>query len=173
MGRPRTTESGMCGAWMPKVKETCARGTGHGGGLGGGHRRASGVAAARQAQALERQKVPGKAATLFNQARIRARQKGLPFDLTREWVEGELEVAVANGCPYLGIPILLDCGHADPRCPSIDQFNPGAGYTQDNCIIVSYKANAVKRDASLAELELLTSNVARLARTRFREVDVA
>lgn len=164
----------MCGAWLPLVRETCARGAGHDTtGPGGGHRRASKVAAAREHQAAERRKIPGKAATLFNQARIRARQKGIPFDLTREWVEVELDKAMQTGCPYLGIPILLDRGHADPHCPSIDQFYPGAGYTQDNCIIVSYRANSIKRDASLDELERIANRVARLERARFRGLNVA
>lgn len=98
-------------------------------------------------------------------ARYRAEKKGLPFDLTVEWAEAELETAVSNGCPYLGIPIHLEAkGTAGPNSPSIDQINPGAGYTPDNCIIVSWRANALKRDATLDELELLACNVARVSR---------
>lgn len=108
----------------------------------------------------------GRAVILLNSARSRANAKSLPFDLTLEWVEGELEKALANGCPYLGIPITLNKTGRRPGSdsPSIDQIDPGAGYIRDNCIIVSRRANTIKNDATLDELELLTRNVARVSR---------
>lgn len=109
----------------------------------------------------------GKAASLIGGARKRARERGLPFDLTQEWVTVELEIAVKNGCPYLKIPIRLDAPQNDPHCPSIDQFMPGAGYTQANCLIVSHKANTMKQDAPPEFVKRLGDNVDLLVRTRF------
>lgn len=112
--------------------------------------------------------VSGKAVRLLYMARHRAQKADIPFDLTREWAEAELRSALANGCPYLGIPIRLDGGVNDPHCPSIDQFYPGAGYTQDNCIIVSYQANRMKSNAQSLMVEELGRNVAVLRISRFQ-----
>ena len=120
-----------------------------------------------------RRTLPGKASTLVSGARLRAREKGIPFDLTREWMTAELERAVNDGCPYLGIPIYLDAKANDPHCPSVDQFDPGAGYTQDNCIVVSYKANTMKQDCPPWLVEKFGENVARLARARSQERNAA
>lgn len=111
----------------------------------------------------------GKARRLLYMARHRAQKANIPFDLTYEWVEAELRSALDNGCPYLGIPIRLDGGINDPHCPSIDQFYPGAGYTQDNCIIVSYQANRMKSNAQPATVERLGENVAKLRVSRFQK----
>lgn len=111
----------------------------------------------------------GKARRLLYGARRRAKATGAPCDLTFEWVKGELESALVNGCPYLGIPVRLDGGLGDPHSPSIDQFNPGAGYTKGNCIIVSFQANKMKSDARPLVVERLGESIARLRVTRFRD----
>jgi hypothetical protein len=89
---------------------------------------------------------------LLSKARHRASKAGLPFDLDREWAAEKLQHALDNGCPYLGIPIVMDGGKNDPGCPSIDKVIPERGYVKDNCVIVSYRANTLKRDATPAEL---------------------
>ena len=88
----------------------------------------------------------GKAKKLLGAARYRARRDGLRFDLTAEWAERELAAAVESGCPLLGIDILMT--GKGPGSPSIDKFDPARGYTQENCWIISYRANAMKRNAS-------------------------
>ncbi len=76
--------------------------------------------------------------------RHRARQKGLEFDLTPE------DLVVPTTCPVLGIP-LSACG---PRhsMPSVDRFDNARGYTRDNIRVISYRANELKRDASIDEI---------------------
>ena len=108
----------------------------------------------------------GKAMELRNNAHQRARDRGLPFDLTLDWVEAELAYVLEHGCPYLDIPVTLDrAGQRHcPNSPSIDQIDPGAGYTQENCVIVSWQANRLKSDMSLETLQLLARNVARVSR---------
>jgi hypothetical protein len=110
----------------------------------------------------------GRAVDLLAKAHYRAAKQGLPFDLTLEWVEGELKAALTDGCPYLGIPVYFGKGKHDPHSPTIDQFIPGAGYIQVNCIIVSHKANSMKNDAPPEFVKRLGDNVDHLSRTRFK-----
>jgi hypothetical protein len=109
-----------------------------------------------------------KSKDLLYKARRRAVKGGLPFDLTLEWVMAALETAVENGCPYLAIPIRLDCKANDPHCPSIDQFYPREGYTQNNCVVISFKANVMKNDCPPWLVEKFGRNISHLARTEFR-----
>lgn len=168
-----------CGHFMPIAKTPCVRPFGHDGqhySLTAYTKRRSGSDQWRRDNSESHRKyrreqsrtVHGKAISLLHKAKQRAMEKGIPFDLTLEWVEIELETVLNCGCPYLGIPIRLDTGNPnDPHNPSIDQFYPGAGYTKDNCIIVSYMANKMKQDASPGLVKNLGDNVDRLAWTRF------
>ena len=127
--------------------------------------RAASRETARQCDRKYKATLRGKATGLRSGAHNRAKAGGLPFDLTTEWIEAALETAVSNGCPYLGIPIRLGVqGIHSPNSPSLDRIIPELGYTQDNCIIVSFRANTLKRDATPDELELLARNVARISR---------
>ena len=93
--------------------------------------------------------VEGRARLMFLGARARARERGLPFDLTAEWLESELALALENGCPLLGVEITLTTGPRTPGSPSIDRFRPELGYTQANCWVISFRANRMKQDATL------------------------
>jgi hypothetical protein len=128
-------------------------------------------AANREAQLARMQQygrtVHGKAVVLLNHAKLRAKRDGLPFALTLEWVEAKLEKAVRHGCPYLGIPIILDAEGLQPGSPSIDKINPKDGYHPQNCIIVSHKANAMKQNATVEEVALLAENLKVIAEDRF------
>ena len=100
-----------------------------------------------------RSTVEGTARLMFLGARARARKYSLPFDLTTEWVAAELALALENGCPLLGIEIVLSTGRrgsrSSPGTPSIDRFRPELGYVRANCWIVSWAANEIKRDLTL------------------------
>jgi hypothetical protein len=178
MARPRLQASELCNGWMPRARETCAIGAGHAGRC----KTAESVRVRRVNQArhsAENSKsrktynkqyystVHGKAVHLLGLARHRAKAKGIPFDLTLEWMEAELESAVASGCPYLGISIHLNGGFGDPHLASVEQFNPGGGYTQDNCLIVSFKGNTMKNDCPPWLVEKFGRNVAQVGHSRF------
>ena len=89
-----------------------------------------------------------KAKNLLAQARSRAKHNALPCDLTLEWAERELVSAVQDGCPLLGIGIVLDARAHGPGSPTVDKFDPGLGYTQENCWVISYRANSMKQNAT-------------------------
>lgn len=89
-------------------------------------------------------------------AKWRARRDGVPFDLTLD------DVRVPKRCPYLGIPIFVGDGRPVDNSPSLDRLDPELGYVRGNVIVVSFRANQIKSDASPDELERIALAVRRL-----------
>jgi hypothetical protein len=90
---------------------------------------------------------------MVRSAKKRAKAKGLPFDL----VAGDLSVPAT--CPLLGIPIELAIRAAGPGSPTLDRIIPELGYVAGNVWIISHRANSIKRDASVEEIEMLAMNL--------------
>lgn len=84
-------------------------------------------------------------------ARNRAKRNGQSFSLTVEWALEQIE-SCKWICPALGTQMLLASGHRDDS-PSIDRIDPGGGYVQENCRIISWRANRLKGDGSPSELK--------------------
>lgn len=84
---------------------------------------------------------------LWVSARERHRQKNIPFDLEIE------NIYIPDKCPVLDIPLKPGQKHHHDASPSLDRLDPSKGYTSDNIIVMSFRANALKRDASLTELQ--------------------
>lgn len=99
----------------------------------------------------------------YNEIKRRAREKGHQFDLDLNWLRQRLSEAVF--CPYLEVRLNQtqdDC-KANPDCnKSVDRINPNKGYTKDNVIICSNKANRIKNNASVIELKLLYENMQKI-----------
>jgi hypothetical protein len=78
----------------------------------------------------------------------RARAVGLPFSIT----PADLE-PVPSVCPVLGIPIEYAArGINNPNAASVDRVDNSKGYVPGNVIIVSFRANELKSNATLAEI---------------------
>lgn len=91
-------------------------------------------------------------------AKCRAKRDGLVFSLTRE------DINIPSHCPILGIPLKHNIGsgfHNDS--PSLDRIHNSKGYSKDNVRVISNRANLLKCDATLEELELIVKD-ARLHR---------
>lgn len=89
---------------------------------------------------------------VLNHAKKRAKEKHLLFDITADY----LESIAPTHCPVLGIELSYtrgDKSHARPNSPSLDRLRPEMGYIRDNTIVVSYKANSIRQDATIKELE--------------------
>ena len=93
---------------------------------------------------------------MFHNAQHRAKKKGIPFTITIN------DIIIPETCPLLGITLVSTNDKRDPRNPSLDQKIPGQGYTPDNIWVMSSRANWIKCDASLQELELLVENLKKL-----------
>lgn len=84
--------------------------------------------------------------------RRRAADLGVAFDLDEDHLLGSLPAR----CPALG----LSLDYATERTlhdgsASLDRIRPDGGYTRENVVVVSWKANRIKNDASLRELGLV------------------
>ena len=93
---------------------------------------------------------------MFHNAQHRAKKKGIPFTISID------DIIIPETCPLLNISLVSTSDCNDPRNPSLDQIIPGKGYTPDNIQVISYRANVLKWDASLQELELLVENLKKL-----------
>ena len=83
----------------------------------------------------------------------RAREKGVPFNLTPQDFKTKLDKAVLK-CPVLGLKMQISKlgSKNNDLSPSIDPINPRKGYTKDNIIVVSMRANRIKTDARFTEI---------------------
>lgn len=98
-----------------------------------------------------RRDAPGR---LLRAARARARKQGLTFTLRRE------DIRIPSTCPVLGIPLENPDGaqrHGVARSLSIDRRDNTRGYTPDNIVVVSWRANRLKGDATPQELQALAA----------------
>jgi hypothetical protein len=77
--------------------------------------------------------------SLVSGAKDRAKAKGLPFEITFQEIQAKVD---AGCCEATGIPFDL----TKPRAwnsPSLDQIEPGKGYTHDNTRVVIYAYNVM------------------------------
>ncbi len=91
----------------------------------------------------------------FHNAKGRAKKLKVDFDLTKEWLVNN----APTHCPLLGTTLIYDACTSVPNCASIDRINSFNGYTQSNCKIISFKANRIKSNATLEEIEILARNL--------------
>ena len=94
---------------------------------------------------LSRQKNP--VAHMLTRAKARAKAKGMAFELTKE------DVVVPRVCPVLRIALHVGNGAASDNSPELDRIDNTKGYVKGNVLVVSRRANRIKNDATLAELE--------------------
>ena len=99
----------------------------------------------------------------YNEIKIRAESKDIDFNIELDWLRYKLEEV--SMCPYLGIPLNNTQSEAilNPDYnKSVDRINSNLGYTTDNIVICSVRANRIKNNATLNELRLLCENMERL-----------
>lgn len=84
-------------------------------------------------------------------AKRRAKVKNIEFDLDLDFV---ISLYPEDGlCPVLKTPLILDGSRKE--APSLDRFDNSKGYTKDNTVMISLKANILKSDATFEEIEAL------------------
>lgn len=84
-------------------------------------------------------------------AKARAKLCNVPFNLSVE------DISMPEVCPVFGIPLIMSEGHQTDNSPTLDRLVPNLGYVKGNVIIVSAKANRIKNDATLSELQQVVS----------------
>jgi hypothetical protein len=84
---------------------------------------------------------------IYRGARRRARENGIPFTITMDDLP-----KVPEYCPILGIKLVVHSGYPGQDSPSLDRKIPSLGYVPGNIWWISYRANAMKQDATKEEL---------------------
>lgn len=84
---------------------------------------------------------------MYHRCQQRARKKGIEFTLT------EADIVIPDICPVLGIPLVKGIGQPHMASPSMDRIDNSKGYTKDNTEVISMRANLLKADATIDEIE--------------------
>ena len=90
---------------------------------------------------------------LLNASKQRSKKKARENTLTIQDIK---DAFPKDGiCPIFGIKMVFGDAGFRENSPSIDRLDSTKGYTKDNIQIISWKANRIKKDASIEELELI------------------
>jgi len=87
---------------------------------------------------------------MLRAARKRARRADLEYDLELP------DIVIPTHCPVLGIPLFPSQKLPGPNSPSLDRIENAKGYVRGNVVVVSYKANTMKHNATPEELRRLS-----------------
>ena len=90
---------------------------------------------------------------LLRSAKQRAKTKGLDFNIDIT------DINLPDKCPLLGIPLDSFYREATDNSYSIDRIDSSKGYIKGNVWVISKRANTLKGNATLEELELLVKNL--------------
>lgn len=76
-----------------------------------------------------------------------------------EWDLEFEDIVFPTHCPLLGYELNYSAGKGqDYSNASLDRIDPTKGYVKGNVRVVSYRANLLKNNATVEEIELLLSN---------------
>lgn len=88
---------------------------------------------------------------LFSLTKGRATENGVDFTIEKS------DIVIPEVCPVLGIPLFFaESGTykgKNPNSPSVDRIDSNLGYIKGNIQIISWRANHLKNNATLAELQ--------------------
>jgi len=85
--------------------------------------------------------------SLISASKRSAKSKGMEHNLVIE------DIIIPEKCPILKIPLFVGNGQRIDNSPSLDRIDNLKGYTKENVIVVSWRANNIKSDASITELQ--------------------
>jgi hypothetical protein len=93
---------------------------------------------------------------MLRAAKTRAKKQGVPFDLALD------DFSIPEVCPVLGIVLKRGQARQNRYSPSLDKFIPSKGYVKGNVFVVSQRANMLKWDATVEEIEALARYMRRI-----------
>lgn len=106
------------------------------------------------------------AQSILRNARLRAKRMGLEFNLTIG------DIVVPETCPVLGIPLVIGNRKGwSTTSPTLDRIDNSKGYIKGNICVISWRANSLKSDATLAEAERVVAYMRRGLADLQRQVD--
>lgn len=108
---------------------------------------------------------------LLMRIKSKCKKEGIEFNLTID------DIVIPERCPVLGRPLAFGVsrsqsyekrGMAPPTddSPSVDRIDPDGGYVRGNIIVVSWRANRIKGNATVDELRDIANFYAELTRLK-------
>ena len=88
-------------------------------------------------------------AEILFRSKSRARKKGFEHNIGLE------DIVIPETCPLLGISLYKGAETVGPNSPTLDRIDSSQGYVKGNVWVISYRANTIKNDATIEELELI------------------
>ena len=95
----------------------------------------------------------GRKYSMWQAAKLRAKKKDLEFSISID------DILIPEKCPLLGLDLSYEDFGIRYNSPSLDRKDPKKGYVKENIWVISSRANLLKNDATLEELELLVKNL--------------
>ncbi|TFG95125.1 hypothetical protein E4H12_13935, partial [Candidatus Thorarchaeota archaeon] len=96
-----------------------------------------------------RLKASDPARVLLGEVQRRAKRKGLNCTIIKE------DIVIPSHCPVFGIELKRSCGKRSANSISLDSIDLKQGYTKENIVVVSWRVNHIKSNASFNELQQL------------------
>ncbi|MGZ2448490.1 hypothetical protein ACVIRO_001244 [Rhizobium ruizarguesonis] len=93
-------------------------------------------------------------------ARKRAREQGVQFSISK------VDLIFPERCPVLDIPLFRSRGKPTDNSPTLDKIIPERGYVPGNIQIISYRANRIKNNATVDELQRIAAYMLSLSQSR-------
>jgi len=120
------------------------------------HRESKKINGAKWEAARRAKRAINPAPNMWMIAKTRAKRRGIEFTIKRE------DVVVPPRCPVLDIELKVGDGRATPNSPTLDRIDNSKGYVAGNILVVSFRANTIKNDATLKELRAVADFYERL-----------
>lgn len=111
-------------------------------------------------------------ARLYAYTRNRAKKQDIPFTIEMS------DIVLPISCPVLGITLVPTLGNgkgsglSKETAPSVDRIDNDKGYIPGNVVVVSWRANRIKSDATPAELERIAQFYGRLESNQSGQTNV-
>jgi hypothetical protein len=91
--------------------------------------------------------------SILYRSKASAKKKNIPFNLDLS------DIKIPKVCPVLGIELLKGKDNSCDNSPSIDKIKPELGYVKGNVRIISQRANLLKSNATIDELEAVLNDL--------------
>lgn len=91
---------------------------------------------------------------IWRQLKASAAKRNIPFELTPSDID---TIGIPITCPVLGIPLYFHKEKVQDDSISFDRIDSTKGYSIDNIVVVSYRANKLKSNATLDEMRKIVT----------------
>lgn len=98
---------------------------------------------------------------LWSNLKASAQKRNIPFNLSLSDMDN---IGIPLLCPILGILLYFNRNKVEDNSISFDRIDSTKGYTLDNVIVISYRANKLKSDATLDEMRKIVTFYEELSR---------